>query len=43
MGGRPGDRVGLYLRKSIDAVAAISGILKAGAAYVPTSRASSTP
>ena len=35
MGVRPGDRVGLYLRKSIDAVAAIYGVLKAGAAYVP--------
>jgi amino acid adenylation domain-containing protein len=34
-GVQPGDRVGLYLRKSIDAVAAIYGILKAGAAYVP--------
>lgn len=31
----PGDRVGIYLRKSIDAVATIYGILKAGAAYVP--------
>src|SRR5262245_31319406 len=31
----PGDRVGIYLRKSIDSVAAIFGILKAGAAYVP--------
>jgi amino acid adenylation domain-containing protein len=30
-----GDRVGIYLRKSIDAVAAIFGILKCGAAYVP--------
>jgi amino acid adenylation domain-containing protein len=30
-----GDRVGVYLRKSIDAVASIFGILKAGAAYVP--------
>jgi amino acid adenylation domain-containing protein len=30
-----GDRVGLYLRKSIDGVASIFGILKAGAAYVP--------
>ncbi|MFM8174032.1 MAG: AMP-binding protein, partial [Pirellulaceae bacterium] len=30
-----GDRVGLCLGKSIDAVAAIFGILKAGAAYVP--------
>jgi amino acid adenylation domain-containing protein len=32
---RRGDRVGVYLTKSIDAVAAIFGILKAGAAYVP--------
>jgi amino acid adenylation domain-containing protein len=31
----PGDRVGLCLNKSIDAAAAIFGILKAGAAYVP--------
>ena len=30
-----GDRVGIYVRKSIDAIAAIYGILKAGAAYVP--------
>ncbi|MEX2123339.1 MAG: amino acid adenylation domain-containing protein [Woeseia sp.] len=30
-----GDRVGICLRKSIDAVATIYGILKAGAAYVP--------
>ncbi len=35
MGVAPGDRVGIYLRKSIDAVAAIYGILRAGAAYVP--------
>jgi len=35
MGVGRGDRVGLYLRKSIDAVAALFGILKAGAAYVP--------
>ena len=35
IGIRPGDRVGVYLPKSIDAVAAIFGILKAGAAYVP--------
>jgi len=34
-GVRPGDRVGIYLPKSIDAVAAIFGALKAGAAYVP--------
>jgi amino acid adenylation domain-containing protein len=31
----PGDRVGVFLHKSIDSVAAILGILKAGAAYVP--------
>lgn len=31
----PGDRVGIYLRKSVEAVASIFGILKAGAAYVP--------
>src|SRR4051812_3258497 len=34
-GVQPGDRVGIYLRKSIDAVAAIFGILKTGASYVP--------
>jgi amino acid adenylation domain-containing protein len=31
----PGDRVGIYLPKSIDAVAAMHGIMSAGAAYVP--------
>jgi amino acid adenylation domain-containing protein len=35
MGVERGDRIGLYLRKSADAVAAIFGVLKAGAAYVP--------
>lgn len=35
LGVRPGDRVGLKLHKSLDAVVAIFGILKAGAAYVP--------
>jgi amino acid adenylation domain-containing protein len=35
VGVAPGDRIGLYLRKSIDAVAALQGALKAGAAYVP--------
>jgi amino acid adenylation domain-containing protein len=34
-GVRPGDRVGVYMQKSIDAVASIFGILKCGAAYVP--------
>ena len=32
----PGDRVGLCMRKSADAIASIFGIMKAGAAYVPT-------
>ena len=31
----PGDRVGIYLPKSIDSLAALLGVLKAGAAYVP--------
>jgi amino acid adenylation domain-containing protein len=31
----PGDRVALYMRKSVDAVASIFGVLKSGAAYVP--------
>jgi amino acid adenylation domain-containing protein len=35
IGVRPGDRVGIYVGKSIDSVAAICGILKSGAAYVP--------
>src|SRR5262245_24670485 len=35
MGVVAGDRVGFYVRKSIDTVAALYGILKAGAAYVP--------
>lgn len=35
LGVGPGERVGIYLRKSIDAVAAICGVLRAGAAYVP--------
>lgn len=35
LGVRAGDRVGIYMRKSIDGVASIFGILKAGAAYVP--------
>lgn len=35
IGVKPGDRVGVYLHKSVDSVAAIFGILKAGAAYVP--------
>lgn len=35
LGVRPGDRVGMVLHKSIDSVATIFGILKAGAAYIP--------
>jgi amino acid adenylation domain-containing protein len=35
IGVRPGDRVGICLRKSADAVASIFGIMKAGGAYVP--------
>lgn len=34
-GVRPGDRVGLYLDKSLEAVVGIYGILGAGATYVP--------
>lgn len=32
---RPGDRVGLYLDKSLESVIGLYGILKSGAAYVP--------
>lgn len=35
IGVRQGDRVGMRLHKSIDALAVLFGILKAGAAYVP--------
>ncbi len=35
LGVTPGDRVGVYLRKSVDALAVLYGALKAGAAYVP--------
>jgi amino acid adenylation domain-containing protein len=34
-GVRPGDRVGIHLPKCVEMVAAVYGILKAGAAYVP--------
>ena len=34
-GVKKGDRVGIYMRKSIDTVATLLGILKIGAAYVP--------
>jgi amino acid adenylation domain-containing protein len=35
LGVQTGERVGLYLDKSADAVAGLYGVLKAGAAYVP--------
>ena len=35
LGAGPGQRVGMYLHKSIDSAAAMYGILKTGAAYVP--------
>jgi amino acid adenylation domain-containing protein len=35
MGVKPGDRVGITMRKSIDFVASVFGVLKCGAAYVP--------
>ncbi len=42
-GVQPGDRVGLYLDKSLEAVVAIYAVLKAGAVYVPLdSRAPAT-
>lgn len=34
-GVRPGDRVGIYVHKSIESLVAVHGILRAGAAYVP--------
>ena len=34
-GVKRGDRVGIYLNKSIESAIAIFGIMKAGAAYVP--------
>ncbi len=39
LGVRPGDRVGVMMRKSIDAYATMLGAMKAGAAYVPVDRA----
>src|SRR5262249_8419593 len=34
-GVRPGDRVGIYLHKSLESVVSVFGILKAGGVYVP--------
>ena len=38
-----GDRVGLYMEKSIDAIASIFGVLRSGAAYVPLDPAAPLP
>jgi amino acid adenylation domain-containing protein len=35
LGVQPGDRVGLYVRRSADAIAAMLGTLRAGCTYVP--------
>ncbi len=35
LGVRKGDRVGIYLRRSLETALAVYGIMKAGAAYVP--------
>ena len=43
LGVGPGDRVGFCLWKSIDSIAAILGILKAGAVYVPLDPAAPAP
>jgi amino acid adenylation domain-containing protein len=40
---KPGDRVGICMRKSVDAVASIFGIMKAGAAYVPADQTAPAP
>jgi acyl-CoA synthetase (AMP-forming)/AMP-acid ligase II len=38
----PGDRVGLWLRKSLQAIVSVYGALKAGTAYVPIDPSTST-
>jgi amino acid adenylation domain-containing protein len=35
VGIKPGDRIGIYLHKSVESMVAIHGITRAGAAYVP--------
>ncbi|ACK49825.1 amino acid adenylation domain protein [Methylocella silvestris BL2] len=40
LGVRPGDRVGLLMQRSIEAIVVMLGVLKAGAAYVPFDPAS---
>ncbi len=42
-GVRPGERIGIYMDKSIDAIASIYGILKLGCCYVPISTANPAP
>jgi amino acid adenylation domain-containing protein len=43
LGVQRGDRVGIYVRKSADSLAAIFGILKSGAAYVPVDPTAPAP
>ena len=43
LGVERGDRVGIYMRKSVDAVVAIFGVLKTGAAYVPVDPGAPVP
>src|SRR2546428_13236572 len=43
VGVRRGDRVGLYMEKSIDAIASIFGVLRVGAAYEPLDPAAPFP
>ena len=35
LGARPGDRIGVCLQRSVEIVAALLGVMRAGAAYVP--------
>ncbi len=42
-GVRKGDRVGIFLKKSLEAVVSVYGIMKAGACYVPLDPNSPTP
>lgn len=40
IGVQKGDRIGIYMNRSIDSIVSVFGILKAGAAYVPVDPAS---